>query len=102
MALLTFSGCNTITIKDQVWYADKGALGALELHTLNAETHAVDKPSWDTLRFGMLCTDYKTFGDNKANLEKLCSQLKHCKFEQIQEFLDLLRSTSLVNEQDRP
>lgn len=67
------SSCGHITIHDHVLVADKGDLGGFLIHTQTSTTKHLDKAVWDDMRVGMLCLSPKDFGEDKGNLEKLCS-----------------------------
>ena len=67
-------GCSHVTLHDEVWHVIKGPLGALEVHTQTDTTKDLTKAQWDAISFGELCTSINNFGDDKADLEKLCSE----------------------------
>lgn len=72
-----------VQIKDQIWFADKGALGAVQFHTLNDHRRVLDKKTWDTERFGMVCTTPDVFGESRKLLEVLCSYYGYCEYEEV-------------------
>lgn len=63
---------------------DKGDEGAIAIHTMIDGTEKFSEEEWDAIRVGMVCTDPATFGDWKANIEKLCSYTNDCSYEQKQ------------------
>ncbi len=62
-----------VTIHDHIVIADKGDLGGFLIHTLTPATKQLEKPEWDAMRVGMVCMSAKDFGEEKSDLEKLCS-----------------------------
>lgn len=85
-------GCNQVEIKDSIWYADMGDLGAAEFHFLKPGQKNYSKEEWDVMRFGMACTNLSNIIEIKGALEKLCKTTNSCTFEQIQA-LENLSST---------
>jgi len=85
LAILCTIGCNQIQINDQLWFADKGPLGAIGIHTLDTGVVQLDKETWDRARIGMLCTDVATFADIKKSIELLCSRTT-CNYPAINAF----------------
>lgn len=81
--VLTASSCATVLIKDQVWCADEGHLGADCYHTLTQEHLTLTKAQWDDARFGQVCTSANNFADIKGQLEKLCHESRRCSYEQV-------------------
>jgi len=79
--LFITTSCGDVNIKDEVWYADKGLLGAVELHTLTNDMKDIPKLDWDNMRFGMLCTSTDTFAEIKSELETLCSYGDDCTYD---------------------
>jgi hypothetical protein len=73
-----------VPIKNWAFYADKGPLGAVKLDLLDNTQVAIPKAQWDSERFGMICTAPATFADIKGDLEKLCSDINVCSYEQQQ------------------
>jgi hypothetical protein len=57
-----------------------GEDGASCFHTLTTDSRDLTKAEWDSLRFGMACTKADTFGDWKANIEKLCNKTGICDY----------------------
>lgn len=90
--LLVFCGCTQIQISDDTFYADKGPLGAVEIHTLTAGTTDISPAQWNNLRFGMICTDENTFAKWKADIETLCSYTSECDYPAVSAFLDRVTS----------
>lgn len=80
-----------VEIKDQLWYADKGELGAVRFHTLNNKKLEYDKDAWDELRFGMVCTDPATFGEVQRVAEVLCSYYGYCEYQEVQDTIKVLK-----------
>ena len=58
-----------------------GSLGASCFHTLSDDTRDLSKEEWDSLRFGMVCTEAENFAEWKAALLKFCESTKKCTFE---------------------
>lgn len=97
MALVILSACGHVEIKDQVWYGDKGPLGAKEFHTMTTYTQKIPKDDWDNMRFGMLCTNAQTFGEIKREIEVLCSNYKGCTYPDIKPVLERIDRIILMN-----
>lgn len=82
------SGCANVPIVDHAFYGDLVSDGATEFHFLTSETHDYDKPTWDSMRGGMICEQPDVFADWKADLEKLCSISNRCTYQQKQALQD--------------
>lgn len=65
-----------VPIKDMVLFVDKGDAGAVSFNFLTPGENHYSKSDWDSLRFGMVCESPEAFGNIKAELEKLCSEVK--------------------------
>lgn len=85
LTLLTAS-CANIPITNSRWYADIGTQGAVWAETQTVDSGEVKQPQWDDMRFGMICTEAKTFADWKATIEKLCSVSGKCTYQIKQQF----------------
>lgn len=88
MFISTALSCGTVEIKDQTWCADEGPIGADCYHTLSPAHVQLDKMLWDSVRFGMVCTESQSLADIKGAIEKLCHQTKHCTYEQVKSIDD--------------
>lgn len=77
---LLLSGCDQVPIEDEIWYGNKGMLGAVEFHTFTKDQRNVSFEEWmKTLRENaLICTSVKSFGDVKKELEQLCSVCNCC------------------------
>lgn len=82
MAPHLLSGCSSVEIKDEIFYGNKGALGATELHTLVSGQKDFTKAQWDQILLSqpLVCTSIQTFGDIKSSIEKLCSLCNCCDY----------------------
>lgn len=93
-----FTGCS-VPIKDSIWYADEGSLGAAEFHLLKPGQKNIGKEEWDTLRFGMACTSLSNVIELKGALEKLCKQTNNCTFEQVEAIKAIASNLQRVNDE---
>lgn len=72
--------CNQVPIHDEIFYGNKGMMGAVEFHTLTTDTREIGFEDW----MGMIrtqplvCSSVSTFADMKAAFEKLCSVCNCC------------------------
>lgn len=82
-ALLFLSGCDQVKITDEIWYGNKGMVGAVEFHTLTTGQKNLSFEDWMKLLKDqpMVCTSVNTFGDVKAAFEKLCSVCNCCSYD---------------------
>lgn len=79
---LSLSGCGKrIKITDTEWCGDMGDYGASCFRTLSSGTRDLEKPEWDQVRFGQVCTSAATLAEWKAALMKLCSDSGRCDYE---------------------
>jgi len=78
---LVLNGCTNVTIKDETFCGDKGALGATCVHTLVSDTQSVPKLDWDAMRYGMICESSQTFADLKSDIEQLCQTSHACTYD---------------------
>lgn len=97
-----------VEIKDQLWYHDKGPLGAVRFHSMNNLSLKIPKNVWDSLdtkanpdaRYGMYCTSAATVGEIKKELELLCSYYGYCEypdFVQAKAFLDRMEKVKKMD-----
>lgn len=80
-----------VKIENQKWYADKGELGAVQFQTMNNQKLEVEKEAWDSVRFGMVCSDPDVFGAMEKNIRTLCSLYGYCDYPDIQQTMNTLR-----------
>lgn len=80
MAPLQLSGCSQVQIKDEIFYGNKGMLGAVEFHTLTTGTKEISFEDWMKLirNNALICSSVDTFGDAKVAFEQLCSVCNCC------------------------
>ncbi len=99
MVALILSGC--VSIKNHEFCADFGEDGAHCANFLSTETRDLTKPEWDLERENnMVCEKTEVFADWKSVIEKLCSESKRCKYEDIQSLKTFgLRLDRLAHEQ---
>lgn len=96
--LFCLTNCASVHVSDAEVCADAGVLGASCVRILSAAERDIEKPAWDTERFGMICTSSENFKEWRANLEKLCKETKLCNYEakqKIKEVADLIEQVSL-------
>lgn len=98
LLLLVLSACANVPIIDHAFYGDFGDLGASEFHFLTQETHNYDKPTWDKMRFGMICEEPDVFADWKSVIEKLCSISNKCTWEQQQALKEFYNRVQTIQE----
>lgn len=91
MALPFLANCAAapVDVKDEVFYVDAGSSGAVTVNFLSEGSFIVEKSQWDLIREGMYCTLATSFGDFKAEIEKLCS-VTPCNYE-VQKILTNLK-----------
>lgn len=79
MVLLLLS-CTNVPVKDEIFYGNKGMVGAVEFHTFTSVTREITFEQWmQMLRTQpFICSSVSTFGDMKASFEKLCSVCNCC------------------------
>lgn len=82
---LSSTGCQQVPLKDNEWCADEGRLGADCFHTISDSTRTLDKPTWDTQRFGWVCTDTESFTNWKEAIDKFCAQYQGECTEEMQQ-----------------
>lgn len=97
LAAFTLTACNQVEIKDSVWYADEGNLGAAEFHLLKPGQRNFSKQEWDEMRFGMACTSLSTVIELKGVIEKLCIATNSCTFEQVEALENLTANLEKVS-----
>lgn len=95
-AYLCIFGCASVQISDNTVFADKGNLGSLEIHTMVDGVKAIDKASWDAMRFGMLCVSPETFAEWKKDIEVLCSYSGRCSYDHMNSFFKRVDDAGLV------
>lgn len=85
-ALLLLSACGHVQIKNDHWcgiYPDMS--GADCFNTLDTATNELDQAGlaayFDEEHDAKVCGSVKSFADNKANIEKLCSETGKCDYE---------------------
>lgn len=86
MALLLLSACGHVTIKNQEWcgvYPDSS--GADCFDTLDAASRELSASGLEAYfaepKDAKVCGSAASFADNKANIEKLCSETGKCDYE---------------------
>lgn len=97
LAVFILAGCS-VPIKDSLWYADEGDLGAAEFHLLQQGQRDISKSEWDKMRFGMACTSLSNVIELKGAIEKLCKQTNNCTYEQIEAVKALVANLEKINE----
>ena len=70
----------TVAIKDEPLYLDEGSSGATEVHFLTPGQTDLTLDEWNSIRTGMVCESASSWGDFKAEIEKLCS-LASCSYD---------------------
>jgi hypothetical protein len=80
MAGVLLSSCGNVTIKDEVWYGNKGMMGAVAFHTFTTDSHEVSFEDWMRILRNnpLVCTSVTSVGDMKKELEQLCSVCNCC------------------------
>lgn len=74
------NGCSHVQIDDHEFCGDLGPDGASCFHTLKDKSRDLNKPQWDQIRFGMLCTSAESFTNWKTAIEQLCNETKKCTY----------------------
>lgn len=92
-ALLLLSGCGTVEIKDEIFYGNKGMMGAVEFHTFTTEQRNVSFEEWMKMLKSkpLICSSVSTFGDAKKFYETVCSVCNCCQVDttaKAEEFFD--------------
>lgn len=80
---LSLVACDSVPIKDEIFYGNKGMHGAVEFHTLTSGQREIKFEDWMQLLKSkpLVCSSVETFGDYKAAIEKLCSVCNCCSYE---------------------
>ena len=78
--------CSQVQIKDEVFYATKGVMGATAIHTLAPGQQNIKFQDWLTLlrTKPLVCSSIDTFGDFKKAIEQLCSVCNCCNYDSKQ------------------
>lgn len=79
--LFVLTSCGNVTIKNQEWCGDLGSLGAECFSTNTDDERSLNKPEWDALRVGWVCSSADNFGDVKKAILKLCEKCRCCSFD---------------------
>lgn len=88
-----------VAIHDHIVVADKGDLGGFLAHTLTPTSKQLSKAEWDEMRLGMVCESAKDFGEDKADLEKLCSfNNSQCSIDQKEQIARIVSRITRVME----
>lgn len=103
MAVLALSACSGVTVKDEIFYGNKGTLGAVSFHTLTAGQQDISPKDWANLLATqpLICSSIQTFGDLKAALEQLCIVCNCCTYDQeaaIDQFFNEVNSVGGSND----
>lgn len=82
-AVLVLSACTQVPVKDEIFYGNKGMLGAVEFHTLTpGQTNLTFEQWMQLLRTQpLVCSSVNAFGDLKGAFEKLCSVCGCCSYD---------------------
>lgn len=89
-----------MNVKNQRWYADKGALGSVYFETNKPDVMGkLTKGEWDAVRIGMTCTAPENFADTKGVLEKLCHDTGECVYIQNEAVQNFFRAINEINSQ---
>lgn len=80
MVLLLLNACGTVPIKDEIFYGNKGMMGAIEFHTFTADKRPLSFELWMKLlrTKPLICSSVSTFGDAKKFYETVCSVCNCC------------------------
>lgn len=80
MGALQLSGCDSVSVKDEIFYGNKGMMGATEFHSLTTDQKAISFEDWMKLlrTEPLICSSVQTFGDAKMFFEKVCSVCNCC------------------------
>lgn len=80
MAALLLSSCGQVPLKDEIFYGNKGMLGAIEFHSLTTDSRKVTFEEWMQLLRSkpLICESVDTFGDIKIFYEQVCSVCNCC------------------------
>lgn len=81
LLVLTFlSSCGTVALRDELFYGNKGMLGAVEFHSLTTEQKDISFENWMQLLRNnpLICSSVSTFGDIKTFYEQVCSVCNCC------------------------
>ncbi len=95
--LILLSGCNTVKIKDETFWALKPAgLGALEAHYLaNIPDKDITQDQWNAIAPGKICMGINSYADFKQIIESLCSYHSgECIYPTIQTATDKVIKTA--------
>lgn len=82
MVALLLNGCSSVTVKDEIFYGNKGMVGAVEFHLLTTDKATLSFEQWMQLirTQPLVCTSVNNLGDLKAEIEKLCSVCNCCTY----------------------
>ena len=79
--ILLASSCGLVKIKDSEFCGDMGQDGATCFTTLSNQERKISPAQWEEERFGMICSNAKTFAEWKAAILKLCSMTWRCSYD---------------------
>jgi hypothetical protein len=99
---LTAPSCSRVSIKDAIFFGNKGMQGAVEFHTLTTDQRNLSFEDWMKLirEKPLVCTSPDTFGDMKKAVEQLCSVCNCCDYEttkKINQFFNHVEAVSKGN-----
>jgi hypothetical protein len=93
------NSCAKVEIKNAEVCGDLGSDGASCFNTLNDDSRDIPKESWDSERFGMLCTSSDNFANWQAAILKLCTAARNrCTFDTKKKIIELREKLDAHNE----
>lgn len=80
MMVLPLLSCKSVTVHDEIFYGNKGMVGAVEFHTMTSDQRDISFEDWMQLlrTQPMICSSVNTYGDVKSSFEKVCSICNCC------------------------
>lgn len=81
-AILSFSSCGSVKIKDSEFCADKGRMGAVCYTLISGTERRIPIDEWERMQLGRISGDVEAFADLKKAVIKLCNITANCSYEE--------------------
>ena len=90
LLVISLLGCQSrVAVKNARVYGDLGPYGAHWAETLTKNTGDVDKPTWDQMRFGMLCLSSTDWVATETTQQELCQEFQVCDYQTAAKILEV-------------
>jgi hypothetical protein len=80
LIVLFLNGCSNVTVKDEIFYGNKGMQGAVEFHSMTPGQKNLTFEQWMQLirTQPLVCSSVEAYGDMKTAFEQICSVCNCC------------------------